>query len=50
MEERAQLAGGRLKMRTVPGGGTTVQATFALGGNVPPIVAESPELKQIGSL
>ena len=49
MEERAQLAGGRLKMRTVPGGGTTVQATFALGGNVPPIAAESPELKQIGS-
>ena len=32
MEERAQLAGGRLKMRTVPGGGTTVQATFALDG------------------
>jgi len=33
MEERAQLAGGRLKVRTVPGGGTTVQASFALSGN-----------------
>ena len=31
MEERAQLAGGRLKIRTVPGAGTTVQVTFALG-------------------
>ena len=31
MEERAQLAGGRLKVRTVPGAGTTVQATFAPG-------------------
>ncbi len=30
MDERAQLAGGRLKVRTVPGAGTTVQATFAL--------------------
>ena len=30
MEERAQLAGGRLKIRTVPGAGTTVQVTFAL--------------------
>ena len=33
MEERAQLAGGRLKVRTVPGGGTTVQASFVLSGN-----------------
>ncbi len=33
MEERAQLAGGRLKVRTVPGGGTTVQASFALSGS-----------------
>lgn len=30
MEERAQLAGGRLKLRSVPGSGTTIQATFAL--------------------
>ena len=30
MEERALLAGGRLKMRTVPHAGTTVQATFTL--------------------
>ena len=31
MEERAQLAGGRLKIRTGPGLGTTVHATFTLG-------------------
>ena len=31
MEERAQLAGGRLKLRSVPGAGTTVSATFPLG-------------------
>ena len=30
MEERAQLAGGRLKVRTVPGDGTTVSAAFVL--------------------
>jgi two-component system sensor histidine kinase UhpB len=30
MEERAQLAGGRLKLRTVPGSGTTVSAIFPL--------------------
>jgi two-component system, NarL family, sensor histidine kinase UhpB len=30
MEERAQLAGGRLKVRSVPGGGTTVSAIFPL--------------------
>jgi two-component system sensor histidine kinase UhpB len=30
MEERAQLAGGRLRLRSVPGGGTTVSATFPL--------------------
>lgn len=30
MEERAQLAGGRLKIRTVAGAGTTVQATFTV--------------------
>jgi signal transduction histidine kinase len=30
MEERAQLAGGRLKLRSVPGGGTTVSAIFPL--------------------
>ena len=49
MEERAQLAGGRLKMRTVPGGGTTVQATFALGGTNRSLATEGGELKQIGS-
>ena len=32
MEERAQLAGGRLKIRTVPGAGTTIQVTFVLDG------------------
>jgi len=32
MEERAQLAGGRLKVRSVPGAGTTVSALFPLGG------------------
>jgi signal transduction histidine kinase len=30
MEERAQLAGGRLKVRSVRGGGTTVSAIFPL--------------------
>ena len=30
MEERAQLAGGRLKLRSVPGAGTTVSAIFPL--------------------
>ena len=30
MEERAQLAGGRLKVRTVSGAGTTVQVKFVL--------------------
>ena len=30
MEERAQLAGGRLKLRTAPGAGTTITATFPL--------------------
>ena len=49
MEERAQLAGGRLKMRTVPGGGTTVQATFALDGTNRSPATDGGELKQIGS-
>ncbi len=31
MEERAQLAGGRLEMHTAPGGGTEVRALFPLG-------------------
>jgi two-component system, NarL family, sensor histidine kinase UhpB len=30
MDERAQLAGGRLKLRSVPGSGTTVSAIFPL--------------------
>jgi hypothetical protein len=30
MEERAQLSGGRPKLRSVPGGGTTVSAIFPL--------------------
>ncbi len=37
MEERAQLAGGRIKMRTVKGAGTTIKATFALS----PVPAEN---------
>ena len=32
MDERAQLAGGRLKVRSTPGGGTTVSAIFPLAG------------------
>jgi two-component system sensor histidine kinase UhpB len=32
MEERAELAAGRLKLRTVIGGGTTVSALFPLAG------------------
>jgi two-component system, NarL family, sensor histidine kinase UhpB len=32
MEERAHLAGGQLKLRSAPGGGTTVSATFPLAG------------------
>ncbi len=35
MEERAQLAGGRLKLRSVPGAGTTVSAIFPLVGKQP---------------
>jgi two-component system sensor histidine kinase UhpB len=31
MEERAELAGGRLKLRSVVGGGTTVSALFPIG-------------------
>lgn len=34
MEERAQFAGGRLKVRTVMGGGTTVSAIFPLDAAV----------------
>ena len=30
MQERAQLAGGRLAVSAAPGSGTTVQLTFAL--------------------
>ncbi len=33
MEERAQFAGGRLKIRSVVGGGTTVSAIFPLPGS-----------------
>ena len=33
MEERADLAGGRLKIRSVPGAGTTVTATFPLSND-----------------
>ena len=40
MEERAQLAGGRLKVRTVPGAGTTIQVTFALK-NVDNLIADA---------
>lgn len=34
MEERAELAGGRLRIRSVPGAGTTVTATFPLTKNL----------------
>jgi two-component system sensor histidine kinase UhpB len=36
MEERAQLAGGRLKLRTVQGAGTTLTAIFPLDGGTEP--------------
>ncbi len=36
MEERAQLAGGRLKVRAVPGAGTTIQVTFVIDGAATP--------------
>lgn len=36
MEERAQLAGGRLKVRSVRGSGTCVSAIFPLGGGDAP--------------
>ena len=35
MEERAHLAGGRLRLRTVPGGGTTITAMFPLDDSDP---------------
>ena len=41
MDERAQLAGGRLKLRTVPGAGTTVQVTFVIGNGDLPAAAGS---------
>ena len=34
MEERAELAGGRLKVRTVPGAGTTITACFPIGSEM----------------
>ncbi|MEO8384850.1 MAG: histidine kinase [Betaproteobacteria bacterium] len=49
MEERAQLAGGRLKVRTVQGGGTTVQASFALTGNEKSAAHESVDHARVGS-
>lgn len=43
MEERARLAGGRLKVRSIPGGGTTLTAVFPLrsesGDGVPAAAA-----------
>jgi two-component system, NarL family, sensor histidine kinase UhpB len=50
MEERAQLAGGRLVLSTLRGKGTTVQLTFALGpaGNAP--AARLRETSTTGSL
>ena len=50
MEERAQLAGGRLKVRTVPGGGTTVQATFALAATDKPIGSDCANDLTVGTL
>ena len=49
MEERAQLAGGRLKLRTVPGGGTTVQATFALAATDKPIGSDCANDLTVGT-
>ena len=49
MEERAQLAGGRMKVRTVPGAGTTVQASFVLSGNDTPTVHENADQALVGS-
>lgn len=49
MEERAQLAGGRLKVRTVPGAGTTVRATFALGNVDTAIATKSGDQTQAGT-
>ena len=43
MDERAQFASGRLKVRTVPGAGTTVQVTFVLESVDNPIAGESGE-------
>ena len=40
MEERAQLAGGQLKIRSVSGAGTTVQVTFVIA-NIAPLVADA---------
>ena len=40
MEERAQLAGGRLQIRTNPGAGTTVHVTFVLK-NVDNLIADA---------
>jgi signal transduction histidine kinase len=45
MDERAQLAGGRLKLRSAPGGGTTVSAIFpvsAVASDHPVLPAEVP--------
>ena len=36
MEERAQLAGGRLQIRSGPGAGTKVTATFVVESQIPP--------------
>ena len=41
MQERAELAGGRLKLRTTPGSGTTVSVTFPL--NQPAALQQPPE-------
>ena len=49
MEERAQLAGGRLKVRTVPGGGTTVQVTFALAATDKPIASDRTDDLSVGT-
>ena len=43
MDERAQLAGGRLKVRTFIGGGTIVQATFVLPSSEPSAADKSAD-------
>ena len=49
MEERAQLAGGRLQVRTVTGAGTAVEAIFAISNPGTPITGSSADLRATGT-